>query len=69
MNDTWEIGADGSGPFLSIAPSIRPTVAAMAPADVDRFKTGVRARLPCDAKGRITYASRANAVKGRVPSK
>jgi SAM-dependent methyltransferase len=62
FEEFWAITLEGS-------PSIRPTVAAMAPADVDRFKTGVRARLPCDAKGRITYASRANAVKGRVPSK
>ena len=28
----------------------------------------VRARLPADAAGRITYGARANAVKGRVPS-
>ena len=60
FEEFWAITLEGS-------PSIRPTVAAMAPADVDRFKTGVRARLPCDAKGRVTYASRANAVKGRVP--
>jgi hypothetical protein len=31
-------------------------------------KTRVRARLPGDAAGRITYGSRANAVKGRVPA-
>jgi len=28
----------------------------------------VRARLPADATGRITYSARANAVKGRVPT-
>jgi hypothetical protein len=27
----------------------------------------MRARLPTDATGRITYSARANAVKGRVP--
>ena len=46
--------------------SIGPTVAAMASGDVERFKTRLRARLPADAAGRITYAARANAVKGRV---
>jgi SAM-dependent methyltransferase len=47
--------------------SIGPTVAAMAPGDAERLRTAVRARLPADAAGRITYAGRANAVKGRVP--
>jgi len=47
--------------------SIGPTVAAMSPADVELLKTRVCARLPADAAGRITYGSRANAVKGRVP--
>jgi ubiquinone/menaquinone biosynthesis C-methylase UbiE len=47
--------------------SIGPTVAAMAPADVELLKTRVRARLPADAAGRITYGARANAIKGRVP--
>jgi len=32
------------------------------------LKARVRARLPVDATGRITYSARANAVKGRVPS-
>jgi ubiquinone/menaquinone biosynthesis C-methylase UbiE len=47
--------------------SVGPTVAAMAPADVELLKTRVRARLPADAAGRITYDARANAIKGRVP--
>ena len=47
--------------------SVGPTVAAMASGDVERLKTRVRARLPADAAGRITYGARANAVKGRVP--
>ncbi len=51
-----------------MAASIGPTVAAMSPADVERLKARVRARLPADAAGRITYASRANAVKGCVPT-
>jgi ubiquinone/menaquinone biosynthesis C-methylase UbiE len=47
--------------------TIRPMIAAMAPADVDLLKTRVRARLPADASGRITYGARANAIKGRLP--
>jgi SAM-dependent methyltransferase len=47
--------------------SIGPTVAAMAAGDVERLKTRLRTRLPADAAGRITYAARANAIKGRVP--
>jgi hypothetical protein len=47
--------------------SVGPTVAAMAPGDVELLKARVRARLPADAAGRITYGARANAVKGRVP--
>ena len=51
-----------------LAASVRPTVAAMAPGDVELLKTRVRARLPADAAGRITYGARANAIKGRVPT-
>jgi SAM-dependent methyltransferase len=47
--------------------SVGPTVAAMSSSDVARLKAGVRARLPADAAGRITYGARANAIKGRVP--
>jgi hypothetical protein len=50
------------------APSLRPTLAAMSPTDTELFKTRVSASLPGDAAGRITYKSRANAVKGRVPA-
>jgi SAM-dependent methyltransferase len=49
------------------APSTRPIVAAMAPADIELLKTRVRVRLPADEAGRITYGACANAVKGRVP--
>lgn len=42
------------------------TIAAMAAGDVERLKARLRARLPADATGRITYSARANAVKGRV---
>lgn len=47
--------------------SVRPALAAMASEDLDLLKARMRARLPADAAGRITYGARANAVKGRVP--
>jgi ubiquinone/menaquinone biosynthesis C-methylase UbiE len=49
------------------SPSFRQTVAAMASSDVELLKARMRARLPADAAGRITYGAHANAVKGRVP--
>jgi len=52
--------------FLS-SPSTGGTIAKMAPVDVAAVKARVRDRLAADAAGRITFASRANAVKGRVP--
>jgi len=38
----------------------------MPAGDVAVLQARMRERLPADA-GRITYAARANAVKGRVP--
>jgi SAM-dependent methyltransferase len=38
------------------------------PADqAEQLKARIRARVPADAQGRITYGSRANAIRGRVP--
>jgi ubiquinone/menaquinone biosynthesis C-methylase UbiE len=48
------------------APSIGPTIAAMSSSEVETLKERVRARLPSDAEGRITYGARANAISGRV---
>jgi ubiquinone/menaquinone biosynthesis C-methylase UbiE len=48
-------------------PMIAPVVAAMTPADIETLKSRVRAALPADAEGRITYGARAHAVKGRTP--
>jgi ubiquinone/menaquinone biosynthesis C-methylase UbiE len=59
FDDFWTINL--------MAANISPIVAALPPGDAERLKMGVRARLPADAAGRITYASRANAVKGRTP--
>ncbi len=50
-------------------PSVSPKLAAMAPGDVEALKARMRARLPADAGGRISYGARANAIKGRVPSR
>ena len=47
-------------------PSVRSTLAAMAPENLIHLQTRMRACLPSDASGRITYTARANAVKGRV---
>ncbi len=48
-------------------PSVGPKLAAMAAGDIAVLQERVRARLPADASGSITYGARANAVKGRVP--
>jgi ubiquinone/menaquinone biosynthesis C-methylase UbiE len=44
------------------------TIAATPGIDLDMLKARVRARMPADAAGRITYGATANAVKGRVPA-
>lgn len=59
FEDYWNITLLGA--------SVAPTMAAMSAADRDRLKSGLRARLPADAAGRIICSARANAVKGRVP--
>jgi len=52
---------------ICLGSSVGPQVAAMPSRDVEVLKARVRARLPSDRAGRITYSARANAVKGRVP--
>ena len=59
FDDYWSISL--------LSPSVSATIATMAPRDVEHLKTRMRARLPANAAGRITYNARANAVKGRVP--
>jgi SAM-dependent methyltransferase len=59
FEEFWDISMLGA--------SLRPTVATMSPADVERLKELVRANLLADAAGRITCGARANAVKGRLP--
>lgn len=53
---------------VQIAVSMAQAIREMNPEDTAQFKSRLRARLPADASGRITYTSRANAVKGRVPA-
>jgi SAM-dependent methyltransferase len=48
-------------------PSVGPKLAGMTSEDLALLNERMRARLPADAAGRITYGARANAVKGRVP--
>lgn len=47
-------------------PSVRATLAAMAPAQVVALQEALRARLTVAADGSVTCSARANAVKGRV---
>jgi SAM-dependent methyltransferase len=47
-------------------PSVGRQLMAMASDDLEGLKARMRARLPVDAAGRITYGARANAVKGCV---
>ena len=47
--------------------TLKATLAGMEAAAVEQLKARVRASLPADAQGQITYRARANAVKGRVP--
>jgi len=59
FDDFWAVSILGS--------SLSPTIASMSPDDIEQLKSRVRAKLPTDASGRITYSARANAVKGGVP--
>jgi SAM-dependent methyltransferase len=47
---------------------VEDAVATLAATDVQLLKARLWARLPADAQGRITYAARVNAIKGRVPN-
>lgn len=49
-------------------PSVGPQLAVMSHEELTLLKARMRAHLPADATGHITYSARANAVKGRVPN-
>jgi hypothetical protein len=44
-----------------------PRLSQMTSADNDTLRERLRRRLPADARGRITYSARANAVRGQRP--
>ena len=48
--------------------NVRPGLDRMTPDEVELLKVRLRARLPADASGRITYPAWANAIEGRVPA-
>ena len=50
-----------------MAPSVGTQLRGLALEDTVRLKARMRALLPADAAGRITYGGRANAAKGQVP--
>ena len=52
---------------VRLAPSVGPKLRLMAPEDTALLQARMRACLPADAAGHITYSARANAVKGLVP--
>ena len=47
-------------------PSVSASLRELSDADLTRLQQRLRERLPPDAQGRITYESRANAIKGRA---
>jgi SAM-dependent methyltransferase len=50
----------------TITGGVRPPLDAMSAAQRDKVKAAVRARLPIDVSGGVSWTARANAVKGRV---
>ena len=50
----------------TITGGVRPPLDAMSVEERDKLKARVRARLPTDSMGRVTWSARANAVKARV---
>jgi ubiquinone/menaquinone biosynthesis C-methylase UbiE len=54
---------------ILVGPSIGPKIAGMPAESIAHLKERMRARLPSDTAGRVTYGARANAVKGKVPAR
>ena len=57
----------GGGDFPQLAAAGTGPTAALEPNITADLKARVQARLPSDAKGRITYGAHANAIKGVTP--
>ena len=53
--------------ITQLSAAIAPIVAKMPVSELESLKATVKARLPADSSGRITYSARANAIKGRKP--
>ncbi|MBS0559170.1 MAG: methyltransferase domain-containing protein [Proteobacteria bacterium] len=51
----------------SKAASFPRLLAKLSPAQIEELRARMRARLPADAEGRITYPAHATAVRGTVP--
>jgi len=47
--------------------AVGAAIATLSPEAIAQLKDRLRECLPADDSGRITYAARANAVRGRVP--
>jgi SAM-dependent methyltransferase len=51
---------------IHMGPSVGHKLKALAPKDIATLRARMRARLPVDANGHITYSARANAIRGCV---
>jgi ubiquinone/menaquinone biosynthesis C-methylase UbiE len=56
--DVWETSRLGA--------SVGPVISSMTKGETETLKDRLKARLPAQSDGRITYSARANAVTGRV---
>ena len=52
----------------TITGAVRPPLEAMAPAEREKLKKRVRARVSADSSGQVTRRARANAIKALVPT-
>jgi hypothetical protein len=54
--------------IIRTTPGLNSTITGMPAGDVERLKRRMQERLSADPDGCITYAARAHAVKGHLPS-
>ena len=59
FDDFWNTNA-------GVANTVSKAIGTLSPAEVEDLKKRLRARLPTDPGGRVSYGAFANAVKGRV---
>ena len=59
FDDFWDANTGTAG-------TVNRAIAALSPAEVEKLKEQLRAKLPTDPEGRISYGAYANAVKGTV---